>query len=212
MRPLALLLLGVLFSQDWTPMGRRPVDARMHGYWDGRLPIAGQLHDVTLHFSPRSRPIVTLARRGLDGMFPLPASSATFTPTSVEATFTKPLAFSVTAHLREDGTSLDVTLLERGVRQTGVFIRVDAPGGLRRPQTPHPPFPYDEFDDIIDTGDGLLGATLTLPRGTGRFPGVVLLSGTGSQDRDYETAGHRSFAVLADHLTSTEALEKFKWS
>lgn len=46
------------------------------------------------------------------------------------------------------------------------------------------------------------GATLTKPIGVKSFPTVVLISGTGSQDRDYTAAGHKFFWVLADYLSN----------
>lgn len=46
-----------------------------------------------------------------------------------------------------------------------------------------------------------LAATLTLPAGSGPFPAVVLITGAGPQDRDETVAGHKPFAVLADHLS-----------
>lgn len=50
--------------------------------------------------------------------------------------------------------------------------------------------------------DGVvLSGTITIPRGKGRFPAVVLVNGSGQQDRDCTIAGHKPFAVLADYLT-----------
>ncbi len=74
---------------------------------------------------------------------------------------------------------------------------------VARPQYPRAPFPYDEVEAAIVNGaDGTrLAGTLTLPRGEGPFPTVLLLSGAGAQDRDYNVLGHRFFLVLADHLT-----------
>ena len=46
-----------------------------------------------------------------------------------------------------------------------------------------------------------LAGTLTVPRGAGPFPAVVLLSGSGPQNRDESVMGHRPFLVLGDHLT-----------
>jgi len=73
--------------------------------------------------------------------------------------------------------------------------------GPRRPQTPTPPFPYRVEDVTYQNGDVTLAATLTLPRGEGPFPAVVLITGSGPQDRDETIFEHRPFAVLADHLT-----------
>ncbi|MEP6619011.1 MAG: alpha/beta fold hydrolase [bacterium] len=47
----------------------------------------------------------------------------------------------------------------------------------------------------------VLAGTLTIPDGAGPFPAVVLISGSGPQDRDETIFGHRPFAVLADYLT-----------
>jgi pimeloyl-ACP methyl ester carboxylesterase len=46
-----------------------------------------------------------------------------------------------------------------------------------------------------------LAGTLTIPRGRGPFPAVVLISGSGPQDRDETLAGHKPFLVLSDYLT-----------
>src|SRR6185369_1347012 len=46
-----------------------------------------------------------------------------------------------------------------------------------------------------------LTGTLTLPPGDGKFPVVLLISGSGSQDRDSTIAGHHPFLVLSDYLT-----------
>ena len=47
----------------------------------------------------------------------------------------------------------------------------------------------------------VVSGTVTIPHGKGRFPAVVLVNGSGQQDRDCTIAGHKPFAVLADYLT-----------
>lgn len=73
----------------------------------------------------------------------------------------------------------------------------------RKRQTPVPPFPYIAEDlEYTSVRTGLrYGATLTLPDGDGPFPAVVLITGSGAQDRDESIFGHKPFAVLADFLT-----------
>jgi hypothetical protein len=72
-----------------------------------------------------------------------------------------------------------------------------------RTQTPEFPPPYRMRDVSIPTSDPevRLSGTLTLPRGKGPFPGVILLHGDGIADRDYTGFGHQPFLVLADQLT-----------
>ncbi len=73
---------------------------------------------------------------------------------------------------------------------------------LVRPQEPKPPFPYLTREVTFPNREaGIeLAGTLTLPEGAGPFPAVVLVSGSGPQDRNETLLGHKPFLVLADHL------------
>ena len=81
--------------------------------------------------------------------------------------------------------------------------RVDQVPGLPRPQTPRPPYPYSEEEVSYENPDAnlTLAGTLTLPSEGGPFPAVLLITGSGSQDRDETVFFHRPFRVLADYLT-----------
>jgi pimeloyl-ACP methyl ester carboxylesterase len=72
-----------------------------------------------------------------------------------------------------------------------------------RPQTPVPPFAYKSENVEYDNKDKSIhfGATLTRPQGNGKYPAVIIISGSGPQDRDGTLFGHQLYAVLADHLT-----------
>ncbi|SIO34085.1 hypothetical protein SAMN05444166_3921 [Singulisphaera sp. GP187] len=74
---------------------------------------------------------------------------------------------------------------------------------IRRPQSPMPPFPYSvkEVSYRNEAGAVTLAGTLTLPNGPGPFPALILVSGSGAQDRDESLFGHKLFLVLADALT-----------
>ncbi len=93
--------------------------------------------------------------------------------------------------------------------QSGLKLPLDlhrsaASPALIRPQEPKPPFPYiaDEvaYDNPQAPGVRLAG-TLTQPKGAGPFPAVLLITGSGAQNRDEELMGHKPFLVLADYLT-----------
>ena len=73
----------------------------------------------------------------------------------------------------------------------------------RRPQNPARPYPYNEEDVFYKDKlhHDLIGATLTIPRGKAPFPAVLLIPGSGSQDRDETVMGHKPFLVMADYLT-----------
>lgn len=73
----------------------------------------------------------------------------------------------------------------------------------RRPQLPQGPFPYrsQELTFPNKTAGFDLAGTLTLPAGKGPFPAVVLVTGSGPEDRNETVFGHQPFLVLADYLT-----------
>ena len=70
-------------------------------------------------------------------------------------------------------------------------------------QEPSKPYPYTEEEVGFEhkTAGIPLAGTLTLPRGTGPFPAVVLIPKSGPLDRDERLLNHRPFLVLADYLT-----------
>jgi dipeptidyl aminopeptidase/acylaminoacyl peptidase len=74
---------------------------------------------------------------------------------------------------------------------------------LSRPQTPIKPYPYYEEDvSFVNVEDNVtLAGTLTLPQKDGVFPAVVLISGSGPQNRDEELMEHKPFLIIADYLT-----------
>lgn len=74
---------------------------------------------------------------------------------------------------------------------------------LVRPQEPTKPYPYYSEDVVFENAKDkiTLAGTLTLPQKEGNFPVVVLITGSGPQNRDEELFGHKPFLVLADYLT-----------
>lgn len=96
-----------------------------------------------------------------------------------------------TGRMQQNGTDSEVTL------------RRGAAAVQRRPQEPVRPFPYIEEDVRFASRarNIALSGTLTRPRDGAPHTTVVLVSGSGAQDRDETIAGHRPFLVLADHLT-----------
>jgi len=102
-----------------------------------------------------------------------------------------------------DGDELEGTITSGTDTMPVSLVRRDEPFTFERPQMPEPPYPYTEEEIVFpNAGAGFdLAGTLTIPEGDGPFPAVVLISGSGPQDRDEQLAGHRPFLVLADHLT-----------
>ncbi len=74
---------------------------------------------------------------------------------------------------------------------------------VNRPQEPKPPFNYkvEEVKFKNEKAGHILAGTLTVPKTDGPFPAVILISGSGAQNRDEELFGHKPFKVIADYLT-----------
>jgi len=74
-----------------------------------------------------------------------------------------------------------------------------------RPQTPKPPFLYRSLEKKFVSKDNngkeiILSGTLTLPAGDGPFPCLVMVTGSGPQDRNESLMNHQPFWVIADYL------------
>jgi pimeloyl-ACP methyl ester carboxylesterase len=98
--------------------------------------------------------------------------------------------------LNLDSSQIDGRWIQRGASLELVLQRV-------QPQEPQRPYPYFEEEvTYLNAPDVVtLAATLTLPPMGGPFPAVILISGSGQEDRDETIYGHRPFLVLADYLT-----------
>ena len=81
--------------------------------------------------------------------------------------------------------------------------RSNAKKVVHRPQEPKKPYPYHSedvtFENPIDAIT--LSGTLTLPSQHGKYPAVVMITGSGPQNRNEELLGHKPFLVISDYLT-----------
>jgi len=105
--------------------------------------------------------------------------------------------------LNQAGDEISGTFKQGANEFPMIFKRVAEAPKLNRPQDPKKPYPYDEQEvSYRNEKDNIkIAGTLTVPRGGGPYPAVLLITGSGSQDRNETIAGHRPFLVLADHLT-----------
>ncbi|HKQ59879.1 MAG TPA: alpha/beta hydrolase [Candidatus Polarisedimenticolaceae bacterium] len=105
--------------------------------------------------------------------------------------------------LNEAGTIATGTWKQGGASLPLALEAVDKLPELRRPQEPSGPLPYlaEEVRYESKAAGVTLAGTLTLPKAGAPFPAVLLITGSGAEDRDETVFGHRPFLVLADHLT-----------
>jgi len=102
-----------------------------------------------------------------------------------------------------DGNTIEGNWLQYGTTTPLVMQRVDKFPEIIRPQTPKKPYPYIEEEVAYEnqSANVHISGSLTLPKGKGPFPAVLLIVGSGPLDRDETVHFHKPFLVLADHLT-----------
>ena len=162
------------------------------GTWSGKLDVQGTKISLVFHLDEEN-PTMDSPDQGAKGI-PIEVTrtatgSITMKVPSIGATYEGLwLIKQIAGSFKQMGTSLPLTL---------------TPGEekLNRPQTPVGPFPYATEDVSFANGDAVLKGTLVLPEGCSRkTPVLVMVTGSGLQNRDEEIYEHKPFAVIADAL------------
>ena len=175
--------------------------ASFGGDWSGTLEVGGQRLPLVLHVDPYADVPVTLDSPA-QGAFGLEATAAVEDEALV-ATWAD-LGATYTAMLAKAGDAISGQFVQSGQSFRLRLTRSAAPIAVpNRPQAVVGTPPYAVVTGSAQSApDTRLAYTLTLPEAAdGLVPGVVLISGSGPQDRDETIAGHKPFAVLADRLT-----------
>ena len=182
------VLMAAMVSTVWAQ--------QISGTWNGQLDLQVMKLGIVFHFddgkcsidSPDqgakgiAGEVKELSERRVDVAFP-----------SIGAAFSGELQDGqIVGTFRQMGRELPLTL------KPGDIIR-------QRPQTPLPPYPYTTREVTFrnDAAHATLAGTLTLPadfEAQKSRPVVLMVTGSGLQNRDEEIFDHKPFAVIADYL------------
>ncbi|WP_133274180.1 alpha/beta hydrolase family protein [Hymenobacter radiodurans] len=193
------------------------------GKWSGTLKIPnGKLLQLQLHISDNngkptaSLDIPTQNARGIAvERVEVRGDSLLLQSNAIRASFAgriAPTGGLITGKWRQNGAKLPLLLQRTSTAVVAAAAAATptippskpvASKNAKRPQEPQTPFPYREEEvRFTNKSAGInFAGTLTVPQGAGPFPAVVLLSGSGAQNRDQAVFGHRPFWVIADYLT-----------
>jgi hypothetical protein len=166
------------------------------GDWSGSISVAGQAIPMSVHFTVAEDELS--AAIDIQGATGLPLQSVSYQPPKVH--FELPAGGSVAVFDGEHtGDSIGGAFTQAGI--TGTFTLVRAVAEAAADEVEAEPLPYDAEEVTFHNADITLAGTLTLPRTGAPHPAVVMITGSGPQNRDEELFGFKLFQIIADHLT-----------
>ncbi len=172
------------------------------GQWNGAINVNGTELKLIFNIMANENGYKGSMDSPDQNTFGIPATSVVFENNSLIFEV-KNIGLSYNGKLIQNG-KLDGTFNQGGLELSLIMTKDKVEKvELKRPQTPKEPLLYNSEEVIFKNKiEGFyLSGTLTLPKKDGKFPAVILISGSGAQNRDEEIFGHKPFFVIADHLT-----------
>lgn len=172
------------------------------GTWKGLLTAANQKLEIVFHFQQEK-----------DGKpsckMDVPAQSAVGIPANLQVLTEDSVSLSVSAiNMTYNGKLIDGTIKGK-FNQFGMSFPLELKLGdaskPNRPQEPSVTYIYNTEEVTFSNvnANAKLSGTLTYPVGYNpnkKVPVVIMVTGSGSQNRDEEVFGHKPFLVIADYL------------
>jgi fermentation-respiration switch protein FrsA (DUF1100 family) len=195
MRTFSILLISLLtsisiFAQDIT------------GQWNGVLKVQGTQLRLVFNITKTDNVLISTMDSPDQGAKGIPTTSTSFENSILKISI-------ASAKIEYEGTLGQDNVIVGTFKQRGQNFPMNLSKEkiekekLIRPQEPIKPYPYYSEDVTFENKKASieLAGTLTLPKKDGVFPVVILISGSGPQNRDEELLGHKPFLILSDYLT-----------
>lgn len=184
------LLTGNLYSQE------------IIGSWTGSLKIQETSLRLVFNVSMKDSVLISTFDSPNQGAFGLPTTRTTYSESDKKLEIiASGLGIFYRGILENDSI---VGTFNQGGIPFPLTLRKTIKEVVHKPQTPIEPLPYiSEEVTISDNSQNKvsLSGTLTLPDSTGIFPAIILIAGSGPNDRDETIFGHKPFYVISDYLT-----------
>lgn len=186
MKKLILFSLICLLS-----IATRAQDSGLKGAWTGKLNVYGNELTLVFHFN------------GEDCTLDSPDQGVRGVPAKLERTVTGIKVAVPSINASYEGVNMGESIMGTFKQHGQSFPLTIKPGLLKRnrPQTPAMPYPYQTQEVSFNNGDAILKGTLVIPENASRqTPVLLMVTGSGLQNRDEEIFEHKPFAVIADAL------------
>jgi pimeloyl-ACP methyl ester carboxylesterase len=171
------------------------------GQWNGVLNIQGVQLRIVFNITKSTTGFNATMDSPDQGATDIPVTTTTFENSKLKLVIASAgieyngefLKDSITGTFKQSGYEFPMKLSRELVKKQAV----------KRPQEPTKPYSYhsEEVFFINTQANITLAGTLTLPKKEGNFPAVILISGSGPQNRDEEVFSHKPFLIISDHLT-----------
>ena len=162
------------------------------GTWSGKLDVQGTKLSLVFHLDDEN-PTMDSPDQGVKGI-----------PIQIEREGFGTLHITIPSLAASYEGKFMIKQIVGTFSQMGISLPlILSPGEekLKRPQTPQGPFPYTTEEVTFMNGDVVLNGTLVLPEGYSHTtPVLIMVTGSGQQNRDEELFEHKPFAVIADAL------------
>jgi hypothetical protein len=178
-------------------------DIAVEGKWLGTLQVPGAKLRIAVVVSREQDGTYSATMKSIDqGSGQMPMSEVVYERQRLIVKAAD-LGVEIEGTVDIEDSTFDAEFRQRPGKFPIVFKRVDELPRIDRPQEPKQPYPYhvEEVTYENNMASITLAGTLTYPESGGPFPAVILLTGSGPQNRDQEILGHKPFLVLSDYLT-----------
>lgn len=176
----------------------------IEGIWMGNLTIPGGLKlRIVFNISTNPDGSINASMDSPDqGVSGIPVETVSYKDGNLNLGV-KTIGGSFEGIYEENNKTIEGEWKQAGPAFPLVLNRIERVPEMHREQDPVKPYPYTEEEVVYENKEAgvKLAGTLTLPRSEGSFPAVILITGSGQQNRNEEIAGHRPFLVLSDYLT-----------
>ena len=173
--------------------------AQIEGYWKGEMNVGVQKLETAFDIKAVENGYAATFDVPAQGAYDIPVDETTFQDGHLQLTMSA-LGARYSGTLKDDVIEGEFT--QNGMTFPLNLVRSEKKEQQKtRPQDPQPPFHYqiEEVTFVNEKEGNTLAGTLTIPEGDGPFPAMVLVSGSGQQNRDEELMNHRPFWVIADY-------------
>ena len=172
----------------------------IEGTWNGKLNVAGTQIPITfvIKRNPKERLTVSLISQGKE------IKTEIISNENQELTIKFSTINGIFQGKVNYNTSIIIGTWTQGSQDFKLELQKgELPLKPSRPQEPKKPYPYLEKEVKYKNLEAnvVLGGTLTYPKNEPPYPAVILITGSGAEDRDETVFGHKPFLVLADYLT-----------